>query len=105
MNEQEKRLYERSVTALEKIAKELPRLSRDVQNLVNRIEPFEDDRRISDSSYERPKPKNFREVLDLFEKARQDIENAEHTIQRMGARIDQIHNDSWSRDDLKPWIK
>lgn len=105
MNEDEVKLYERAVIAIEKLSHEVPRLRRDVQTLVNRIEPFEGDRVIPDVGQPKPKPVNFREVLDRFEDARKDIRNAEHSLQIMSARLDQIHNDSWSREDIKPWLK
>jgi len=103
--ERERLLFEKSVKVLDSINTETARLRSDVHRLANRIEPFEG---TNDFTYKKPysaEPKNFREVLQVFETVRQQLIDAQHEIQKMSARIDQIHNASWSRDELKPWIK
>lgn len=105
MDDAEKRLFERSVIAVERLAREVPRLRSDVERLNNRIEPFEDEPDYQPVSYAMPKPKTFRDVLDNFERVRRDVEECESIIRRMGARMEQIRDDAWSRNDMKQWLK
>lgn len=106
MTDDEKRLFERSVIALEKLANETARLRGDVVRLAGRIVPFEGEKDHEFPGYYSDKsPKNFREVLDVFNGVRRQVLHCEGTLNRVSAYIDQIRNDSWSRQDMKPWIK
>ena len=105
MTDEERKLFERSVIALEKMANEVRRLRGDVERLNARLEPFEGEPNYEHDPYPWKAPKTFRDVLDMFEKVRSELYHSESTISRVGARVDQIRDDAWSRDELKPWIK
>ena len=105
LDPKELELFEQSVVALNKLNVEVARLRSDVARLWARIEPFEDEATKAYEPFNDPKPKTFRDVLDTFEKVRKSLVNSQMTIGLVEARINQIHNDSWSREDMKPWLK
>ena len=103
--EQDTALFERSVVALEKLAFEAARLRSDVARLAGRIEPFENEHEIAVEQGYHPKLSSFRDVLNYFQQVRDDLRASENKVQRIAGIIDQIQNDSWSRQDMRPWLK
>lgn len=105
MDDDEQALFQRSVVALEKLGREVARLREEVTKLAARIEPYEGEPDFR-ADYSLPsRLKTFREVLDHFESVRRRLEGTERDVAFIRSRIDQITNDSWSRSDLKPYLK
>jgi hypothetical protein len=102
---------------LDSIADETARLYRHIESLAkavdrlaDRIQPAEGIRRASRSLFEerydpsRPPKPTIEAILKILILADDRLRGAELDIQAIRAVMDQISNDSWSRDDLKQWI-
>ena len=98
-------LFQKSVLELEKLNVEVARLRSDVNTLWRRIEPFEDESPKVFPSYDIGRPRNLSEVVKEFTRLRKDVVECQSIILWIKALLDQIQNDSWSRADMKPWIK
>ncbi|MDD9724018.1 hypothetical protein PVV74_00980 [Roseovarius sp. SK2] len=104
MDNKEKELFAKSVGLIERLCHETERLSKDVRRLSGRIQPFEGEKEPTTFSYHR-KPKTFREVIDLIEETRGQVQNCEYALNKVSAQIEQIVSDGWSREELKPFLR
>ena len=105
MDNDEQALFQRSVVSLEKLGREVARLREEVSKLAARIEPYEGEPDLRADNSSPARLKTFRDVLDHFEAVRRGLQGTERDVAFIRSRIDQITNDSWSRSDLKPYLK
>ncbi|MFG1302142.1 hypothetical protein V5F49_20340 [Xanthobacter sp. V3C-3] len=102
---------------LPNIARELDRIARDVANLTasvnrlsGRITPFDDERTHTPTYIplnvpRKPQPEpTIKTVLEAVRALSRRMDAPIRELQFIAARIDQISNDAWSRDDLKQYL-
>lgn len=91
-----------------KLCRLVASLDRGVRQLSGRIEPFEGE---VEPAY-RPWIKcridssgpTLKDILDVLRQADSHIEAIERDVAACQAKIDQISNDAWSRDDFKAYV-
>lgn len=90
-----------------KLTAEVERLRRDIAGLHARIEPFEGEV-VAQLPWEEPpapRTRNLMDELSRLQSARGKIESCERHLNAMRSKIDEIANDSLSRDEMKPWLR
>jgi len=99
-------LFERAVTATEKLTNEVRRLRADVARLHGRIEPFAGEpTQVDADDFEiGPKP-TLPRIIALIEDSRRQILACENDFSRIRGVIDNINADAISRDEMKPYLK
>ena len=90
-----------------KLTAEVARLRRDIAGLHARIEPYEGEIPPAQPWGETPAPRtrNLIDELARLQLARGTIESCERHLNAMRAKLDEIANDSISREEMKPWLK
>jgi hypothetical protein len=94
---------------LVKLCRYVDSLERSVRRLAARIEPFAEEQpfqgspwlEIFDGHRLKATPEAF---LTVIRQADAHLRSVEFGIDFIKARIDQISNDSWSRDELRPYL-
>ena len=84
-------------------------LERSVSLLAGRIEPYEGERLNSERDWIKhignPAPAaTLRNLLILLRQADSRFECLEADFNALRAKVDQISNDAWSRDEMKPYL-
>lgn len=89
-----------------KLTSEVERLRRDIAGLHARIEPFEGEvrRAMPLDEPSAPRTRNLMDELARVQLARGTIESCERHLNAMRAKVDEIANDSLSREEMKPWL-
>ena len=89
-----------------KLTGEIQRLRRDIASLHARIEPFEGEVRQAMPLEEptAPRTRSLMDELARLQLARGTIESCERHLNAMRAKVDEIANDSLSREEMKPWL-
>ncbi len=90
-----------------KLLHEVGRLHRDVVTLLDRVQPYDGERREPSPPYKpEPKPRwTVVDALNVIRSARGLIENCERDLAAIRARIDSISDDVHSREELKPFLR
>lgn len=94
--------------AAERLIREVARLRGDIARLLDRIEPFEDEKtRLADISRfgDVEKAKSLPDALKMLTDARREIRNAEYDLNAIRSRMDEVANDTMLRDEIKPHLK
>lgn len=98
----------RVADGITKLTAEVERLRRDIAGLHGRIEPFDDEAVRASLPLEEPmlpRARNLADELTRLQLARGTIQSCERHLNAMRAKLDEISNDSHSREEMKPWIK
>jgi hypothetical protein len=99
-------LFERAVTATEKLTNEVRRLRLDVARLHGRIEPFVGELKATDpDEFSFPRKVTLSDVIGAVESSRRIIRVCEIDLSRIRGVIDNIDADAISREEMKPYIK
>jgi ABC-type transporter Mla subunit MlaD len=96
------------VDAAERLIREIARLRSDIARLLDRLEPFEEEKtRLADIARfgEVETAKTLPDALKMLTDARREIKNAEYDLNAIRARMDEVANDTMSRDEIKPYLK
>lgn len=90
-----------------KLTNEVGRLRRDIAGLHARIEPFEGEvpAQLPHSNLPQPAKRRLVDELERLQEARQTIDACERHVGAMRATLDEIANDSLSREEMKPWLR
>jgi prefoldin subunit 5 len=97
----------RIADGINKLISEVERLRRDIAALHARIEPFEGElpAGLPNDQPTVPRTRNLMEELHRLQITRGKIDACERHLNAMRATMDEIANDSISREDMKPWLK
>jgi hypothetical protein len=92
-----------------KLCRHVDALEKSVTRLAGRIDPFEDEKEPAgrpriDFQIFKGQGATLDAVFSLLRQVDARIGNIEFDVNAMRAKIDQISNDSWSRDDLKKYL-
>lgn len=93
------------VQQLERIERDVQSLTRQTERLCARIRPYqyepEPPPRDEDLAPRRTTPKGLPEIYAQTRHLAECMDAPLHHLRLIAARIDQIYNSSWSRDDLR----
>ena len=98
----------RLADGITKLTSEVERLRRDIAGLHDRLEPFDNEQirpMLPLEEVGAPRVRNLADELARLQLARGTIEGCERHLNAMRAKLDEISNDSHSREEIKPWIK
>lgn len=91
----------------ERLLREVGALEVAILKLSGRIEAFEGEATIPVPAYAvgGEAPSTMNGIGRLLKEASGHLDGCERHFQSLRAKIDQISNDAWSRDELKAWVK
>jgi hypothetical protein len=88
-----------------KLLYEVQRLQRDVILVRDRIEPYENDKKLKFPSFEPRKTKwKLKEALNMIDEARRRIEGIERDVGNCLGILKGIESDAISREEMKPYL-